>query len=262
MRDFKGPWFHSSELGPLGRLPRQEGRHDRRRRQRLPDRADDRPGSRAAERLPAHRAVDVPESELPRARSATASAGRCATCRTTAAGSASCIFWPACDGGLEGSASTPTGPTSSARSAQRNDMTRQMFTQWIESQVGDDPELLAKVIPDYPGDRQAHPAGQRQLADGAQARQRRARPRRDRPHRRAAGSSRSPASATRPTSSCTRPASTPTGRCGPCRSPAAARTSASCGARARRPISASRFRAFPTSSACTGRAPTSPTAAA
>ena len=24
-----------------------------------------------------------------------------------------------------------------------------MFTEWIASQVGDDPELLAKVVPDY-----------------------------------------------------------------------------------------------------------------
>ena len=39
-----------------------------------------------------------------------------------------------------------------------------MFTDWITSQVGDDPELLAKVVPDYPADRQAHVAGQRQLA--------------------------------------------------------------------------------------------------
>ena len=31
-----------------------------------------------------------------------------------------------------------------------NDLTRQMFTEWITSQVGDDPELLAKVVPDYP----------------------------------------------------------------------------------------------------------------
>ncbi len=38
-------------------------------------------------------------------------------------------------------------------------MTRQMFTQWIESQVGDDPELLAKVIPDYPA------TGKRTLQD-------------------------------------------------------------------------------------------------
>ncbi len=38
----------------------------------------------------------------------------------------------------------------SARSASVNDVARQMFTDWITSQVGDDPDLLAKVIPDYP----------------------------------------------------------------------------------------------------------------
>src|SRR5690606_12132751 len=29
-------------------------------------------------------------------------------------------------------------------------MTRKVFEDWIRSQVGDDPELLAKVLPDYP----------------------------------------------------------------------------------------------------------------
>ena len=37
--------------------------------------------------------------------------------------------------------------------------TRQMFTDWIASQVGDDPELLAKVVPDYPA------TGKRTLQD-------------------------------------------------------------------------------------------------
>lgn len=31
-----------------------------------------------------------------------------------------------------------------------NEMTRDFFTAWIRDQVGDDPDLLAKVIPDYP----------------------------------------------------------------------------------------------------------------
>ena len=34
-----------------------------------------------------------------------------------------------------------------------------MFTDWIASQVGDDPELLAKVVPDYPA------TGKRTLQD-------------------------------------------------------------------------------------------------
>ncbi len=40
-----------------------------------------------------------------------------------------------------------------------NEITRSVFTTWIASQVGDDPELLAKVIPDYPA------SGKRTLQD-------------------------------------------------------------------------------------------------
>ena len=40
-----------------------------------------------------------------------------------------------------------------------NEITRQIFTDWITSQIGDDPELLAKVVPDYPA------TGKRTLQD-------------------------------------------------------------------------------------------------
>jgi 4-hydroxyacetophenone monooxygenase len=40
-----------------------------------------------------------------------------------------------------------------------NEVTRQLFSSWIESQVGDDAELLAKVLPDYPA------TGKRTLQD-------------------------------------------------------------------------------------------------
>ena len=40
-----------------------------------------------------------------------------------------------------------------------NELTRQLFTSWIESQIGDDPELMAKVVPDYPA------TGKRTLQD-------------------------------------------------------------------------------------------------
>ena len=40
-----------------------------------------------------------------------------------------------------------------------NEITRIMFTDWITSQVGDDPDLLAKVVPDYPA------TGKRTLQD-------------------------------------------------------------------------------------------------
>ena len=53
-------------VGSLRRPRRQAGRHDRRGRQRLSDRADDRAGCRAPHRVSAHRAVDVPQPELPR----------------------------------------------------------------------------------------------------------------------------------------------------------------------------------------------------
>ena len=39
-----------------------------------------------------------------------------------------------------------------------------MFTDWITSQIDNDPELAAKVIPDYPATGEAHPAGQRLVA--------------------------------------------------------------------------------------------------
>ncbi len=70
------------------------------------------------------------------------------------------IFWPSGgDGGLEGARVDPNWPNQQVAVSERNEMTRQMFTQWIESQVGDDPELLAKVIPDYPA------TGKRTLQD-------------------------------------------------------------------------------------------------
>ena len=55
-------------------------------------------------------------------------------------------------------------PTSERAVSEMNELTRQMFTDWITSQVGDDPELVAKVRARLPGHRQAHAAGQRQLA--------------------------------------------------------------------------------------------------
>ena len=70
------------------------------------------------------------------------------------------IFWPGCDKGLEAARVDPNyqGDPSIAVS-DLNDGARAMFTDWIASQVGDDPELLAKVIPDYPA------TGKRTLQD-------------------------------------------------------------------------------------------------
>jgi 4-hydroxyacetophenone monooxygenase len=70
------------------------------------------------------------------------------------------IFWPGCEKGLEAARVDPdySGDPQVAVSAL-NDGARFMFTDWITSQVGDDPELLAKVIPDYPA------TGKRTLQD-------------------------------------------------------------------------------------------------
>ena len=69
------------------------------------------------------------------------------------------IFWPACDHGLAGARVDPSYPDQQTAVSERNEMTRQVFSQWIESQVGDDPELLAKVLPGYPA------TGKRTLQD-------------------------------------------------------------------------------------------------
>ena len=69
------------------------------------------------------------------------------------------LFWPSCDAGLEAARVDPDYPDQQVAVSEVNDFARQMFTEWIESQVGDDPELLAKVLPDYPA------TGKRTLQD-------------------------------------------------------------------------------------------------
>ena len=64
---FAGPAFHSARWDHDVDTGRQARRDDRRRRERLPDRARDRRRGRTPHRVPAHRAVDVPEPQLPRA---------------------------------------------------------------------------------------------------------------------------------------------------------------------------------------------------
>jgi 4-hydroxyacetophenone monooxygenase len=68
------------------------------------------------------------------------------------------IFWPGCDTGLEAARIDPSYPHQQTAVSEVNELTRVMFTEWISSQV-DDPELLAKVVPDYP------PTGKRTLQD-------------------------------------------------------------------------------------------------
>jgi 4-hydroxyacetophenone monooxygenase len=69
------------------------------------------------------------------------------------------ILWSACDKGLEGARIDPSWPHQERSISEGNEFTREIFTDWITSQVGDDPDLLAKVIPDYP------PTAKRTLQD-------------------------------------------------------------------------------------------------
>ena len=69
------------------------------------------------------------------------------------------LFFPGCDGGLTGARIDPEWPHQDRSISERNDITRQIFTDWITGQVGDDLDLLAKVIPDYPA------TGKRTLQD-------------------------------------------------------------------------------------------------
>lgn len=69
------------------------------------------------------------------------------------------IFWPGCDTGLAAAKIDPDWPEQQTSISAANDLARMMFTEWIKSQIPDDPELLAKVIPDYPA------TGKRTLQD-------------------------------------------------------------------------------------------------
>jgi 4-hydroxyacetophenone monooxygenase len=69
------------------------------------------------------------------------------------------IFWPGCDTGLVAAKVDPEWEPQHQSVSEVNDITRVMFTDWIVSQVDNDPELVAKVVPDYP------PTGKRTLQD-------------------------------------------------------------------------------------------------
>ncbi len=59
------------------------------------------------------------------------------------------LFWPACDGGLPAMKVDPDYPHPERAISEVNDAAREVFTAWMAEQIGDDPELLAKVVPDY-----------------------------------------------------------------------------------------------------------------
>jgi 4-hydroxyacetophenone monooxygenase len=69
------------------------------------------------------------------------------------------IFWPACDGAYDTVFIDPAWPHQERSVNEMNDFVYQMFSDYIKGQVGDDEELLRKVIPDYA------PMGKRTLQD-------------------------------------------------------------------------------------------------
>jgi 4-hydroxyacetophenone monooxygenase len=69
------------------------------------------------------------------------------------------IFWPGSDGLLPSLVIDPTWPHQARSVNALNDAMRAYFTECIQKQIGDDPELLAKVVPSYP------PFGKRMLQD-------------------------------------------------------------------------------------------------
>ncbi len=69
------------------------------------------------------------------------------------------IYFPGCDGGLIAAKVDPEWADQEHSVSEVNDLTRIMFTEWITSQVDNDPELVAKVVPTYP------PTGKRTLQD-------------------------------------------------------------------------------------------------
>jgi len=69
------------------------------------------------------------------------------------------LFWPGCDKGLEAARVDADYPDQQRAVSETNELTRQMLPEWIAGQIGDDPDLLAKVVPDYPA------TGKRTLQD-------------------------------------------------------------------------------------------------
>lgn len=69
------------------------------------------------------------------------------------------LFWPGSDGLLPSLVIDPEWPHPDRSVNALNEATRVAFVDYMKSQVGDDPELLDKVIPKYP------PFGKRMLQD-------------------------------------------------------------------------------------------------
>lgn len=69
------------------------------------------------------------------------------------------LLWPGADKGLDAARVDPDYDDQGNAVSEINAIARIMFTDWITTQVGDDPELLAKALPDYPA------TGKRTLQD-------------------------------------------------------------------------------------------------
>ena len=69
------------------------------------------------------------------------------------------LFWPGCDGGLAAARIDPDYPDDGKAVSPTNEATRQMFTDWITSQLEGRPDLIEKCVPDYP------PTAKRTLQD-------------------------------------------------------------------------------------------------
>lgn len=69
------------------------------------------------------------------------------------------LLWPGADKGLDAAIVDPHYDDQANAVSEINAIARIMFTDWITTQVGDDPDLLAKVLPDYPA------TGKRTLQD-------------------------------------------------------------------------------------------------
>lgn len=69
------------------------------------------------------------------------------------------LFWPGADGLMPSLVVDPQWPHPERSLNPMNEFMREYFTQYMAEQIGDDPELLAKVVPRYP------PFGKRMLQD-------------------------------------------------------------------------------------------------
>ncbi|MEU9806700.1 NAD(P)/FAD-dependent oxidoreductase [Mycobacterium sp. NPDC050853] len=69
------------------------------------------------------------------------------------------LMWPGADKGLDAAEIDPDYPDQGYAVSAINAAARMMFTDWITRQVGDDEQLLAQVLPDYPA------TGKRTLQD-------------------------------------------------------------------------------------------------